>query len=90
MYQDKRLACRTCGAVFIFNAAEQEFFALHGLENEPRHCPACRRQRKAAAASGGPCEVVCANCGAATIVPFKPRGDRPVYCKECLAAIERR
>ncbi len=28
---------------------------------------------------------VCANCGQATQVPFQPRGDRPVYCRECFA-----
>jgi CxxC-x17-CxxC domain-containing protein len=35
---------------------------------------------------GGPREmhdVVCADCGQNTQVPFKPRGDRPVYCREC-------
>ncbi len=28
-------------------------------------------------------DVICADCGKATQVPFKPRGDRPVYCREC-------
>lgn len=27
--------------------------------------------------------VVCAGCGTTTEVPFKPRGDRPVYCRPC-------
>jgi CxxC-x17-CxxC domain-containing protein len=27
--------------------------------------------------------VVCAACGVETQVPFKPRGDRPVYCRDC-------
>ncbi len=27
--------------------------------------------------------VVCAECGKDTEVPFKPRGDRPVYCSDC-------
>jgi len=27
--------------------------------------------------------VVCAACGVETQVPFKPRGDRPVYCRSC-------
>jgi CxxC-x17-CxxC domain-containing protein len=27
--------------------------------------------------------AVCANCGQTTTVPFEPRGDRPVYCKNC-------
>ncbi|MFH1315960.1 MAG: CxxC-x17-CxxC domain-containing protein [Candidatus Woesearchaeota archaeon] len=34
----------------------------------------------------GPREMhntVCADCGNECQVPFKPSGDRPVYCKEC-------
>lgn len=27
--------------------------------------------------------VICAACGVETQVPFKPRGDRPVYCRNC-------
>lgn len=29
--------------------------------------------------------VVCFECGKDTEIPFKPSGDRPVYCKECFA-----
>jgi CxxC-x17-CxxC domain-containing protein len=28
-------------------------------------------------------DVVCTSCGAETQVPFKPSGDRPVYCRDC-------
>jgi len=28
-------------------------------------------------------KAVCADCGKNCDVPFKPSGDRPVYCKEC-------
>ena len=28
-------------------------------------------------------QVICANCGKETEVPFVPRGDRPVYCSDC-------
>ncbi|MFO0983682.1 MAG: zinc-ribbon domain containing protein [Planctomycetota bacterium] len=27
--------------------------------------------------------VTCGACGKPTEVPFKPRGDRPVYCNDC-------
>ncbi len=27
--------------------------------------------------------VACAKCGRDAVVPFKPRGDRPVYCNDC-------
>ena len=29
--------------------------------------------------------AVCADCGQQTEVPFEPRGDRPVYCRDCFA-----
>lgn len=28
-------------------------------------------------------DVKCATCGKDTQVPFKPSGDRPVYCRDC-------
>ena len=28
-------------------------------------------------------DAVCADCGQTTQVPFQPRGDRPVYCRDC-------
>lgn len=30
--------------------------------------------------------AICASCGSPTKVPFAPRGDRPVYCKDCFNA----
>lgn len=30
-------------------------------------------------------DVQCAACGQMTQVPFRPKGDRPVYCKTCYA-----
>ena len=40
-------------------------------------------------AVGGPRQMyntVCADCGAETQVPFVPRCDRPVYCRDCYNA----
>ena len=31
-------------------------------------------------------KAVCADCGMDCEVPFKPSGDRPVYCKKCFTA----
>lgn len=28
-------------------------------------------------------DATCSACGAKTQVPFKPSGDRPVYCRDC-------
>lgn len=30
-------------------------------------------------------KVICADCKKETEVPFKPAGNRPVYCRECYA-----
>lgn len=30
-----------------------------------------------------PHDVVCAKCGKETTVPFKPTGNKPVYCRDC-------
>ncbi len=38
---------------------------------------------------GGPREMhdaVCSSCNKQTKVPFKPSGDRPVYCLDCFKA----
>ena len=31
-------------------------------------------------------EVTCASCGGVARVPFVPRGDRPVYCRDCFSS----
>jgi len=89
-YTDKTLTCQDCGQAFTFSADDQEFFALKGY-TEPKRCPNCRQARKAERGGGGgygPREmttVTCSNCGKDAEVPFKPRGDRPVYCSDCFA-----
>lgn len=89
MLADKTLTCVQCGAPFTFTVGEQEFFASKGYTNEPRRCPECREARRPQRGySQGPREMhpaVCAQCGAQTQVPFRPRGDRPVYCSDCFS-----
>ena len=89
---DKTLTCRDCGKEFTFTTGEQEFYLSHGLQNEPSRCPECRTarrsERRGGYGQGQPRQmytVVCAECGVETTVPFEPREDRPVYCKECYA-----
>ena len=92
-YDDKTLTCQDCSQSFTFSADDQEFFAGKGY-TDPKRCPACRQARKAERGGGGggggygPREmfpVTCSNCGVETEVPFRPRGDRPVYCSDCFS-----
>lgn len=85
---DKEIQCQDCGATFIFTEAEQAFYKEKGFDNEPKRCPECRAARKQARGGYNRGEremfpAICADCGKETMVPFKPSGDRPVYCKEC-------
>ena len=91
---DKNLTCRDCGSSFVFTVGEQEFFAEKGFTNEPTRCPACRSARRNQVRGGysGSREmhpVVCAQCGIDTTVPFRPTGDKPVYCSDCFGQMRR-
>lgn len=92
MYQDKILICKDCGREFIWTAGEQEFFAEKGFANEPIRCKACReankRDNSPLRTSREMYDAVCATCGRPCKVPFKPTGDRPVYCGECFAKLK--
>lgn len=92
MYTDEKLTCTDCSAEFVFTAGEQEFFATKGFQNKPTRCADCRNVRRANRAGslgnrmGGPRElysVTCSDCGQAAEVPFQPRGDKPVFCRDC-------
>ncbi len=89
MYEDKTLKCKECGAEFVFTAGEQEFYAEKGFTNEPQRCKNCRNARKQNAR--GERELftaTCAACGKEAKVPFKPNGEKPVYCSECFAKMK--
>ena len=97
---DKNLTCVECAQDFTFTVGEQEFFASKGFTNEPSRCPQCRAARKNQQGGGGSGggygrsgsdremhPAVCAQCGVDTTVPFKPRGDKPVYCSDCFSGM---
>lgn len=87
MYQDKTLACKSCGADFVFTAGEQEFYASRGFQNDPQKCKSCRdAKKKEAKAPRTMYTAICANCGNEAKVPFQPSNDRPVLCSDCFAA----
>lgn len=92
MFEDKTLICKDCGNDFVFTAGEQNFYSERGFQNEPTRCKSCRDARKAQYNRTGDqrrkremFDAVCSQCGKETIVPFKPRFDKPIYCSDCFA-----
>jgi len=94
MAGDMQLSCSDCGQDFTFTAADQAFFQERGYST-PKRCKTCRQAKKndqggggggyrSAPAQGTP--VICSGCGQPTTVPFEPRGDRPVFCRDCYQA----
>ena len=89
--EDKTLTCKDCTSPFVFSVREQQFFAEKGFANEPQRCRDCRQNRRATGGDGSSSarpsfEAVCAACNQGTTLPFRPRGDRPVYCRTCFTA----
>jgi CxxC-x17-CxxC domain-containing protein len=77
--------CSKCG-----NATQVPF---QPSGDRPVYCRDCFQQMRGEKRGGGGFgggaggdrqmyDAVCATCGAATQVPFKPSGERPVYCRE--------
>lgn len=99
VYENKVLNCKDCGSPFDFTARDQMFYAEKGFANEPQRCRDCRNVRKTQRSTGlgqAPSstaglremtDAVCAQCGTQTTLPFKPRGDRPVYCRSCYSGM---
>ena len=94
VFQERTLNCVECNNSFAFTVEDQQYHAEKGYTNEPKRCPTCRDSRRAERRSSGGGfggggmtremhPAVCAQCGKDTEVPFRPRGDRPVYCGDC-------
>lgn len=84
-FRDMELHCMDCGRLFIFSAAEQEFFQSKGFKHIPKRCKRCRMTHSGKKNAHLPpeVEVNCAECGVRTTVPFKPAQGRPVLCRSC-------
>jgi len=89
-FEDRTIVCCDCSEEFVFSADEQQFHSDKGFENDPKRCKPCRQRKKNSGNSsrGGfgqrqMSTVICADCGEEAQVPFKPSGDRPVYCRDC-------
>lgn len=85
---DKLLRCHKCQESFVFSVAEQNYFASKGLRNDPKRCANCRILRRLESDGKDVAEysnvVNCQECNALTVVPFRPRGNKPVYCAPCM------
>jgi CxxC-x17-CxxC domain-containing protein len=99
MYQTEMLTCVDCGRQFAFTSGEQEFYAMKGFTNKPNRCGDCRAARKAMRGQGGGSgggggrssqremfRATCSQCGGVAEVPFQPRLDKPVYCRDCFSS----
>ena len=97
VFQERTLTCVECNSPFAFTVEDQQYHAEKGYTNEPKRCSSCRDARRSERRSSGGGfgggggmtremhPAVCAQCGKDTEVPFRPRGDRPVYCGDCYA-----
>jgi CxxC-x17-CxxC domain-containing protein len=89
-YEARTLNCVQCGNDFSFSAEDQQYHADRGYQ-DPKRCPTCRAERRAGGSRGGGYDrperqmfsATCARCGKEALVPFEPRGDKPVYCSDC-------
>ena len=54
-------------------------FSREGGANSGRRGPAFEKQMY---------KATCHKCGAECQVPFKPAGDKPIYCRDCYHAME--
>lgn len=85
-FQDQTLTCRDCGKPFVWTASEQEFYQQKGFQNAPVRCPDCRALKKTRMGDTRQrqmFEITCGNCGRKDTVPFQPKGDKPVLCRDC-------
>lgn len=88
-FENKTLTCRECSKAFVWTTGEQAFYKERGLINIPARCTGCRSNRKSKLGlqTQTVTEVVCAECGTTTTVPFVPRNGKPVYCSMCLSKV---
>lgn len=89
--QDQSIECKDCGKQFTWTAEEQDFYQQKGF-SAPLRCKDCRVKARANFNNGGgggdrgqrqSFPITCAECGAQDTVPFQPRGDKAVLCRNC-------
>jgi len=97
VFQDKLIQCFDCETIFTFDVLEQKQFASKGHNHNPKRCPSCRHERKTRqngnnvssnrgnsySPSRQMYQIKCSACDKDTQVPFCPREDHPIYCRDC-------
>ena len=97
LYENKVLICKDCGSPVRFHGPRPDVLRGKGFRERAAALPrlpdraqvAAQRRGAPRRVRGGTREMfdaVCAQCGENTTVPFRPRGDRPVYCRSCYTA----
>jgi CxxC-x17-CxxC domain-containing protein len=83
-FKNRILTCVDCADTFIFSADEQLFFNEKHFINDPKHCKKCKAKRAAKNLRGcRETQILCAECGTQSTVPFRPVQSRPVLCRAC-------
>ena len=82
--EDKILFCVECSEPFVFSAGEQMFFREKNFKNDPKHCKKCKAKRTPKGLRNvRETQILCAECGSQTTVPFIPVQHKPVLCRQC-------
>lgn len=82
--EDKILICVECAEPFVFSAGEQMFFREKNFVNDPKHCKRCKAKRTPKGVRNvRETQILCAECGSQTTVPFIPVQHKPVLCRQC-------
>jgi CxxC-x17-CxxC domain-containing protein len=87
VYVDETLNCVDCGREFVFSSANSAFTRKKASKTNPIAIPiADRLARPCVPTIRGAGTATCSQCGGVAEVPFNPRGDKPVYCRDCFQA----
>ena len=75
--------CSDCDTAFDFTAGEKRFYSDRGLLFRPNRCRLCREIKKLRDRDVEPHIAVCVECGERCVLPFRPREDKAVLCRDC-------
>lgn len=84
-FTDKNISCAECGTTFIWDAAEQAFFAKKGFKNTPTKCRACRAKKKITEElqKSKEKEVQCGICGKKGTLTSELSVGEEIFCFDC-------